>query len=1360
MNSSPFTKESEEEIASSSLCIALFKVSVKKLTPVLLSAGLLQSMALSEEEAFISFNDDPLFPAREDTKPQLRKTLEGFLTEKNDFDEVVLSRYGTHTTVHKIRISGRLVEMNNGRYAYFLFTDLTPYLLHHKNERSNILNLNNEQVTIRRDLFDGLTGLPNMAHFTDLATIGRASMRGRGEPFCVLTFDFLGMKSYNLKYGMKEGDVLLKEFASLLSHTFSPLCCSRFGEDHFYAFSLTKDIEATLSRFFEEAKKLNNGNSLPVKVGIYRCKEGKDKNAFSAFDKAKFACDSDRLTYASHYIFFTDEMEKSIEMRDYVLSHLEEALEKNWIKAYYQPIFRSVSGLVCDEEALARWEDPIRGVIAPKDFIPYLEEARLLYKVDLRMIQLIIDGFDAKRKANIPLVPVSLNLSRFDFEQADMVEEVKKAMARSGYPSSLLTIEITEAVAGHDQEFIAKQIERFHEAGFKVWMDDFGAGYSSLNVLSDLSFDLVKIDMKFMRGFLKNEKVAPLLSSILQMAQALGIDTLCEGVETKEQLTFLANNGCDRIQGFYYEKPIPLSKVLDRTSKWARENPLDTPYYNEVGMACLESPQGVEEKLGARAGVLEYQAGKCYFLRGTAAYREFLEKAGMVNFSSFTKTRLPFTKAPIPSFINAVERAIASGNKVTFPFLLKGMPAYRITVKEIARKGVSSPCYALLIVLEPSNEEYLSEETLFPTLTVKMVYDSNGNPKDLLFLDCNKKHEEWSAQKKEKIVGNTLFGVYKNASSRWLGICKEAQKQNKEINGEVYSKEVGKNLIYSLTPLPEKDTFLYRFFEIDGAELLNAYVRHDVGADSLLFKASKTLAKNHSKHNVGRFLEDLSHGLECRFALYKKGKAASSLLSYAPSLGKAPSFYARPELYESFASQIEEKGIYDSAESKNSAKGFSSCSRFLAVPVIKDGVTVGYLAALDYCLDKKEDTEACLLEGAELLSNYVDERNAAKAKRKEEGKSNRNKKKRLKLFDLIPASSAEQDCLDNFNMGYLFFGAPFYGIAIALFGIFGMSLSSSSLPDVSLLDINEYFLPRLLTIIIYAVLSFACMGFAFYARKKNNLFGHRSIHAVMLSYMGLTCFVGAFLSWQDFELGVFNFTYALSMIYLFACYRIRPWKGIIYILAGACALTLAIAFAPCLPSPYYDSLNHRLSGVYFVAMIGIALISFFLNELLYWHSLKMLRLSTVDQLTQLRNRFALDLDKRRAYGVPCILLLMDIDDFKHWNDTYGHDKGDRLLILFASLLRKTFGEDAVYRYGGDEFVILSYDDRHEFEKKIASFKEEMKKEMTFGLDTVSFSGGYREVLFDDDASFLSAVSLCDALLYEGKKSGKALIIGK
>lgn len=180
-------------------------------------------------------------------------------------------------------------------------------------------------------------------------------------------------------------------------------------------------------------------------------------------------------------------------------------------------------------------------------------------------------------------------------------------------------------------------------------------------------------------------------------------------------------------------------------------------------------------------------------------------------------------------------------------------------------------------------------------------------------------------------------------------------------------------------------------------------------------------------------------------------------------------------------------------------------------------------------------------------------------------------------------------------------------------------------------------------------------------------------------------------------------------------------------------------------------------ALYWGIGIGTAVVSSFLIIVMFYLFIRMLRLSTIDPLTQTRNRFALDMDKTSHYGRVCILMIIDIDDFKHWNDTYGHEKGDSLLRGFALSLMNWFGEDAVYRYGGDEFLVLADCDRLAFQKKVAGFKKELA-ELAKIKEGINFTAGFKEACFSDDASFLNCVSDCDKLLYEGKKSGKSVIV--
>ena len=228
----------------------------------------------------------------------------------------------------------------------------------------------------------------------------------------------------------------------------------------------------------------------------------------------------------------------------YILGNLDRALSENWIRAYYMPIVRSSNGRVCQEEALARWIDPDKGILSPADFIPVLENAKLIYKLDLHIVDDVLKKMKAQTEAGLYLVPISVNLSRTDFDSCDIVEEITKRVDDADIPREKLIIEITESILGEDFDYMKAQIERFQNLGFSVWMDDFGSGYSSMDVLQDISFDHIKFDIKFMQRF-DREKSRIMLTELVRMAMALGIKTITEGVETEEQAEFLREIGCN-----------------------------------------------------------------------------------------------------------------------------------------------------------------------------------------------------------------------------------------------------------------------------------------------------------------------------------------------------------------------------------------------------------------------------------------------------------------------------------------------------------------------------------------------------------------------------------------------------------------------------------------------------------------------------------------------------------------------------------------------------------------------------------------------------------------------------------------------
>ena len=415
---------------------------------------------------------------------------------------------------------------------------------------------------------DDLTGLPNMRRFFSLAEQERDRLLKYGRRPAMIFFDLIGMKLYNRQYGFSEGDKLIRGVGKIIASHYGENCVCHYSDDHFAAVGDMETLEARLKEVFRDCEKANGGNSLPVRVGVYP--HGLEEVSVSiACDRAKYACDRHRGSFVSDYYIFDETMSRQLEDVRYLINHLDQALEERWITVYYQPIVRAATGKVCDEEALSRWIDPVKGMISPGVFIPIFERGRLIYKLDLYVLDRILEKMKEQERMGLPVVPHSVNLSREDFDSCDIVEEVRRRVDEAGIGHDMITIEVTESMVGSDFEFMKEQIRRFQELGFAVWMDDFGSGYSSLDVLQDIRFDLLKFDLRFMQRFGEGRESRIILEELMNMASRLGIETVCEGVETEEQLSFLRGVGCTKMQGFYYSKPIPFEEIAERCEKGA-----------------------------------------------------------------------------------------------------------------------------------------------------------------------------------------------------------------------------------------------------------------------------------------------------------------------------------------------------------------------------------------------------------------------------------------------------------------------------------------------------------------------------------------------------------------------------------------------------------------------------------------------------------------------------------------------------------------------------------------------------------------------------------------------------------------------
>ena len=271
------------------------------------------------------------------------------------------------------------------------------------------------------------------------------------------------------------------------------------------------------------------------------------------------------------------------DLQNHIRRTFSRALDQGYIQVYYQPVIRSISRKLCSFEALARWFDPELGMIGPDKFIPALEEMGLVHLLDIHVLKRACAQIRAMTDAGLPPVPVSVNLSRLDFSLCDIYASVNDVVTLYQIPHDFIYIEITESVLAERGSEMHETVEQLRDAGFQIWMDDFGSGYSSLNVLKDFSFDEIKLDMQFLSSF--DQRSRRIMTSVIQMAKEIEIHTLAEGVETEEQFRYLRNIGCEKVQGFYFGRPAPFDESMEHLASLGIEVELPTEraYYDGIG---------------------------------------------------------------------------------------------------------------------------------------------------------------------------------------------------------------------------------------------------------------------------------------------------------------------------------------------------------------------------------------------------------------------------------------------------------------------------------------------------------------------------------------------------------------------------------------------------------------------------------------------------------------------------------------------------------------------------------------------------------------------------------------------------------
>ena len=389
--------------------------------------------------------------------------------------------------------------------------------------------------------------------------------------YAVLFFNVKNFQAVNELFGVESGDVVLQNIFRTLTHSkLSPVITARVESDHFVCLVENKnlDFEELTSvcdnKFVKDGKCMN----LIIRCGIFYVEE-KPMKISGVIDRAKLAKRYITDEYVQPYMVYDHSMQVAYIDKAKLAGELQEGIAKEQFKVYYQPVIDIKTGKIASAEALIRWIHPDKGFISPALFIPALEENGHISELDFYVLKKVWQFINDRCENNKFVVPISVNLSWMDFYDEIMMEKILKEMDRfrENGREHMARFEITETSYAAIRENRSGILESLRIKNAKILLDDFGSGFSSFGMLQDYDFDILKIDMSFIRKIGENPKTKSIVHSIIGMAHEIGIKTVAEGVETEEQVSFLRQSGCDYIQGYYYSKPLPEEEFVEFLEK-------------------------------------------------------------------------------------------------------------------------------------------------------------------------------------------------------------------------------------------------------------------------------------------------------------------------------------------------------------------------------------------------------------------------------------------------------------------------------------------------------------------------------------------------------------------------------------------------------------------------------------------------------------------------------------------------------------------------------------------------------------------------------------------------------------------------
>lgn len=447
--------------------------------------------------------------------------------------------------------------------------------------------------------------------------------------YTMLYFNVKGFTLVNDFYGGEVGDSILKELAEMLREDVGKRgTYGRIIADNFVCCipSVNGDEEVFLYHHIEDRlKTLRQKYHFNLECGIYRIEDRRMPVA-KMCDRAKFALMDIKGSTGKRYAYYNTKTAETYRDEQRMIADMEWSLKEGQFFVMLQPIYDAVTERPVGAEALVRWKHPELGVVRPDIFIPLFEKNGFIRQLDWYVWEEVCKLLARLLGKGSTICPISVNVSRIDLYHPGVESVLECLMEKYHLPKSLLKLEITETAYTEKPQEIIRLVSKLRERGFELLMDDFGSGYSSLNMLKEMPIDTLKIDMKFMEELSTSQRAGNILISIVRMAKLLNMSTVAEGVETREQLEFLRNVGCDRIQGYYFSKPLTLDEYEALMEEEGRRE--NSGVIHKKGVLVIDDVRMLRKSMMGALG-----DSYCYFeaANGKEALQVLQEHAGAIS---------------------------------------------------------------------------------------------------------------------------------------------------------------------------------------------------------------------------------------------------------------------------------------------------------------------------------------------------------------------------------------------------------------------------------------------------------------------------------------------------------------------------------------------------------------------------------------------------------------------------------------------------------------------------------------------------------------------------------------------------------